>query len=315
LQKKALNALLRKVNSDSIFRTALLIRRVEERVAELYPSDLIQSPVHLSLGQEHHVAALVAALDPRDALFSSYRSHASYLAKGGSLEAFFAELFGKCTGMSGGKAGSMHINCPEKRMLGSSGIVGAVLPHAVGYAYGFKLRNEALISVSITGDGSVEEGVFFESLNFASLRNAPVLFVIEQNDWAVYTRRKQRQRFDLQKVVEAFKIPYYSLNDGFDFENVFNQSVLARKSILTRSGPAVMEITTCRYREHVGIGLTNDSWSNQERESWMARDPLIHDPRRQRYIQEIDLAIEAAVKFAQNSPTPEASMLLKNVIQ
>lgn len=315
MRKKDLNGLLLRVNSDSIFRTALLIRRVEERIAALYPSDCIQSPIHLSLGQEHHVAALVAALDPKDALFSSYRCHASYIAKGGALGPLFAELFGRSQGVSGGKAGSMHLSAPEQRMLGSSGIVGAVLPHAVGYAYGFKLRREPQICVSITGDGSLEEGVFFETLNFATLRRAPILFVIEQNDWAVYTRRGQRQSFDLKKVIAAFDLPFYSMPDGFDFESIHKQTALARAEILKRGGPALMEVTTCRYREHVGVNFAKDEWSVAERERWLARDPLIHDPRRARFLPEIDAAIEAAVVFAQNSPWPDASVLLQNVIE
>lgn len=298
-------------NYDTIFYDALRIRLVEERVAQIYPSDLIQSPVHLSLGQEHHVAALCAALDPSDALFSSYRCHAAYLAKGGSLQKFFAELFGKKTGISKGKGGSMHLSYPEKHMYGSSGIVSAVIPHAVGFAYGLRLEKSPHICVSITGDGSLEEGVFYESLNFAKLRNAPVLFVIEQNNWAVYTKRPTRQSFSLAKIAAAYDIPFKFIEDNFNFAEVYDR-VLELREFCLNHGPAILEIHCHRYNEHVGVRATDDFEEVQKNALAKKRDPLELD-RDPLLVEKINKEIEAAVSFAMLSPAPEINDLLSDV--
>ena len=163
------------------FYSALRIRLVEEAIVQIYDSDRVQSPVHLSIGQEHHIAVLGSLLSDSDHIFSSYRSHAIYLACGGSLKKFFAELFGKAGGISGGKAGSMHLSFPEKGLMGSSAIVGAVFSHAVGLSYAKKLNRSGGVVFSITGDGSMEEGTFFESMNLAKLLKVPVIFIIENN--------------------------------------------------------------------------------------------------------------------------------------
>ena len=143
-----------------LFRTALLIRLVEERIIELYPSDKIQSPVHLSIGQEAVAVGVCDGLRPDDLVFATYRSHGFYIAKGGGLDAMFAELYGRKGGVSGGKAGSMHLTAPEVGLMGSSAVVASTIPHAVGAGLSFKRRGSTRIAVAVFGDGATEEGVY-----------------------------------------------------------------------------------------------------------------------------------------------------------
>src|SRR5258708_17832153 len=168
-----------------LFRTALLIRLVEERIIALYPSDKIQSPVHLSIGQEAVAVGVCDALRPDDLVFATYRSHGFYIAKGGRLDAMFAELYGHKGGISGGKAGSMHLSAPEVGLMGSSAVVASTIPHAVGAALSFKRRGSSRVALAGFGDGATEEGVYHESLNFAALMNAPVLFIFDDQCLAI----------------------------------------------------------------------------------------------------------------------------------
>ena len=181
-----------------LFYEALRIRLVEEKIIELYPSDLIQSPVHLSVGQESVAVGVCANLNTEDWIFINYRGHAFYLAKGGPLPEFFAELMGKKSGQSKGKAGSMHLASPKQGIMGASAVVGSTISHAVGAALISKVKNENKIFIANFGDGALEQGVFHESLNFASLYKTPVLFLCEDNNLAVHSPKKERQSFSLK---------------------------------------------------------------------------------------------------------------------
>jgi pyruvate dehydrogenase E1 component alpha subunit len=197
-----------------LFRTALLIRLVEERIIDLYPSDKIQSPVHLSIGQEAVAVGVCDGLQPDDLVFATYRSHGFYVAKGGSLDAMFAELYGRKGGVSGGKAGSMHLAAPEVGLMGSSAVVASTIPHAVGAALSFKRRGASQIAVAVFGDGATEEGVYHESLNFAALMKVPVLFVCEDNGLAVHSHRPVRQSYRLAEHAATFGIAGRRLEEG-----------------------------------------------------------------------------------------------------
>ena len=173
--------------SDTLFYQALRIRLVEERIIELYPTDKIQSPVHLSIGQEAVAVGVCRSLRTTDLLFSSYRSHAFYLAKGGDLRTMFAELFGRVTGCCGGKAGSMHLAAPEVGFMGASAVVASTIPHAVGAALAAqRLKRTDQVIVVAFGDGATEEGVYHESLNFAGLHKLPLVLLCENNGLAVH---------------------------------------------------------------------------------------------------------------------------------
>src|SRR5262245_64132414 len=163
------------VTAERLYRSVRRIRRTEEEIARLYPTDRIKSPVHLSIGQEAVSAAVCDALEPRDVVFGTYRGHALYLAKGGDLDRMMAELYGKVTGCARGKGGSMHLVDSAHGVMGASAVVASTIPLAVGYAYKVKLRSERRVVASFFGDGAVEEGVFHESINFAKLKELPVL--------------------------------------------------------------------------------------------------------------------------------------------
>src|SRR3954454_2316519 len=212
-----------------LYRSLYRIRRVEEAIADAYPSDRIKSPVHLSIGQEAVSVGVCAALLPRDVVFGTYRGHALYLAKGGSMRAMVAELFGKATGCTRGKGGSMHLIAADKGVMGMSAVVGTTVANAVGHAYALRYRKTDAIVASFFGDGATEEGVFAESLNFAVLKKLPILFVCENNGYAIHTHQSRRQgKPDIRARAEAFGLPAERL-DGNDVFGLLwrTQEVLA----------------------------------------------------------------------------------------
>src|SRR5690242_10528411 len=176
------------------YRALYRIRRIEEEIAAVYPTDKIKSPVHLSIGQEAVSVGVCEALRPDDVVFGSYRSHAFYLAKGGNLRRMIAELYGKADGCAKGKGGSMHLIDIAARVMGASAVVGTTIPQAVGFAYALKLQRKDSVVASFFGDGAVDEGVFHESLNFAALKGLPIIFVCENNRYAIHTHQLRRQK-------------------------------------------------------------------------------------------------------------------------
>lgn len=301
---------------EKMFYSALRIRMVEERIVEIYPTDKIQSPVHLSIGQEHHVVALCEALRPEDQLFTTYRNHAAYLAKGGDIKLMMSELYGKYTGVSKGKAGSMHLSFPKRNLMGSSAIVGSVFSHALGAAYAIKINKKDRIVVVIAGDGATEEGVFHECMNFASLKNLPLLLVIENNGLAIHSRIEKRQSYNLMDLTRAYKIDSVLFEDGFNMDTVYSQALRVRDKILTEQRPFLFEIKTYRYKAHVGIIDDYDQGyrDRSEFQRWHNKDPLVIDePLINKYKTRIKQEIDDAVSFAEESPFPDCKELLKDV--
>ncbi len=299
-----------------LFRTALLIRLVEERIIELYPSDKIQSPVHLSIGQEAVAVGVCDALRPDDLVFATYRSHGFYIAKGGRLDAMFAELYGHKGGISGGKAGSMHLAAPEVGLMGSSAVVASTIPHAVGAALSFKRRGSPRLAVAVFGDGATEEGAYHESLNFAALMKVPVLFLCEDNGLAVHSHRPARQTYRLVEHAGSFGITGQRLEEGWDMLAV-RQATLDAAARVRAGVPYLLEIVTSRYKEHVGVG--DDFHFNYRTkdgiDAWKSRDPLVVDTRLVEALRaELEREIDAAVAFAEASPAPGRAELLTDVI-
>jgi len=237
-----------------LFRTALLIRLVEERVIELYPSDKIQSPVHLSIGQEAVAVGVCDALGPDDLVFATYRSHGFYIAKGGPLDAMFAELYGRKGGISGGKAGSMHLAAPEVGLMGSSAVVASTIPHAVGAALSFKRRGAKQIAVAVFGDGATEEGVYHESLNFAALMKVPVLFLCEDNGLAVHSHRPVRQAYRLPEHAATFGIASRRVEEGWDMLAI-RKATLALYGTSVHGVERVLTIADAPSRSKQGTGI------------------------------------------------------------
>jgi TPP-dependent pyruvate/acetoin dehydrogenase alpha subunit len=306
---------------ERIYRWLRLVRRVEEEIARLYPSDRIKSPVHLSIGQEAVSVGVCDALRPDDVIAPTYRCHAAYLAKGGSLREMMAELFGKATGIAGGKGGSMHLIDMKHNVLGASAVVGTTIPVAMGYAFALKAMKTDRVCVAFFGDGATEEGVFAESLNFAALRRLPILFVCENNNYAIHTPVSRRWASDrLCERVETYNVPAFQLDDG----DVFKLRALAAMAIdrlRQEQGPSFIECRTYRWREHVGPNEDFDAGyrSRADCEPWRLNDQVNQvaarlAPHRR---AEIDAAIEQeiadAVQFAEASPFPQAEALYTDV--
>lgn len=307
-----------------IYRSLFRIRRVEERIAEVYPSDKIQSPVHLAIGQEAVSVGVCEALARTDLVFGTYRSHAMYLAKGGDLNAMIAELYGKATGCARGKGGSMHLIDPGAGVMGTSAVVGTTIPQAVGFAWGARLQGRSTVVASFFGDGAVEEGVFHESMNFAALKKLPVLFVCENNFYAIHSPQQTRQpSTDLLVRAGSYGMRAERVGDS----DVFRIHALAQEAVdalrAGRSGPWFLECAAYRWREHVG---PNEDFKagyrpRSEAEPWYDRDPVKRagerlPPDERRGIEEEVLAeIQAAFEFAERSPFPEAEELYTDVFK
>jgi TPP-dependent pyruvate/acetoin dehydrogenase alpha subunit len=302
---------------ERLYRSLYRIRRVEEEIARAYPSDLIKSPVHLSIGQEAVSVGVCEALRPSDVVFGSYRGHALYLAKGGDLHAMIAELFGKVTGCTRGKGGSMHLIDPEAGMLGASAVVGTTIANAIGYAYALKYRRQNAIVASFFGDGATEEGVFSESLNFAVLKRLPILFVCENNQYAIHTHQRARQgRPDIGARARAFGLPVERIEDN-DVLRLFERTADVTQGIRAGHGPSFLEVMTYRWQEHVGPNRDDHLGyrTPEEARPWIENDQLrrltglVNPERRARLERRVEEEIADAFAFAHASPFPEPSEL------
>lgn len=228
-------------------KQCLRIRMIEEEIARRYPQGKMRTPVHLSIGQEAAAVGVCAALDNNDLAVSTHRSHAHYLAKGGDLNAFIAELHGKSNGCSGGFGGSMHLTDLSCGFVASTSIVGGTIPVGVGLAFAKKLRNESGIVVVFHGDAAIEEGVWHESVNFAVLNKLPVIFVCENNGYSCYTPLKERQpRDNFESLAISHGLSYICPQ----YQNV--DSIYLHAMMAKRMCPAFLEIKTSRWYEHCG---------------------------------------------------------------
>jgi TPP-dependent pyruvate/acetoin dehydrogenase alpha subunit len=305
------------------YRALLRIRRVEEEIARLYPTDCIKSPVHLSIGQEAASVAVCKALRPDDVAFGTYRSHALYLAKGGDLRRMIAELYGKVTGCARGKGGSMHLIDVGAGLMGTSAVVGTTIPLAVGYALAQQIRGTGRVVASFFGDGAVEEGAFHESLNFAALRKLPVVFVCENNLYAIHTPQRARQAAaGICDLAQAHGIPAVRIEDG-DFFRINEAAEQAVAAARAGGGPRFLECMAYRWKEHVGPGedFHFGYRDRGEAEPWLERDPIecvgaqLRPAERRAIAQEVEEEIRAAFAFAEESPFPEAEELWSDVVK
>jgi pyruvate dehydrogenase E1 component alpha subunit len=306
---------------ERLYRSLLYIRRVEEAVARIYPSDKIKSPVHLAIGQEAISVGVCDVLRPDDVVGGTYRSHAVYLAKGGDLRGMMAEMYGKVTGCARGKGGSMHLIAMDRLVLGASAVVGTTIPLATGYALALKREARGRVAVSFFGDGATEEGCFYESLNFAKLRALPILFICENNGFAIHEPIAKRWGApDLCRRVEGFGVPATRIEDG-DVFAIRAAAAAALERIRAGGGPELLECMTYRWREHVGPNEDFDQGyrSANERDPWLRHDQvprlgaMLAEPTRERIAAEIDAAIADAVGFAEESPFPAADELYAHV--
>ena len=308
---------------ERFYRALYRIRRVEEEIARVYSHDKIKSPVHLSIGQEAISVAVCEALEPRDVVFGTYRGHALYLAKGGDLRQMIAELYGKATGCAQGKGGSMHLIDTDAGVMGTSAVVGTTIANSVGYAYAMKYRRSGAIVASFFGDGATEEGAFHESLNFAALKRLPIVFVCENNSYAIHTHQLRRQaQANITERARSYGIRAQRIDNG-DVMQLHERVRHVVEEIRGGDvGPYFFECKTYRLKEHVGPG---DDWQlgyrmPQEAEGWLENDPVRQlgaqlDADRRRDIEsEIECEIEVAFAFAELSPEPKPETLFSDVV-
>ena len=233
-------------------RAMLRIRLVEQAIAERYAEQQMRCPMHLCIGQEAIAVGVCAALQPGDKVFSNHRAHGHYLAKGGSLKAMLAELYGRATGCCGGRGGSMHLIDLDAGFMGATPIVGGTVPLAVGSAWAARLQRQPRVTVVFFGDGCFEEGVVHESLNFAALHKLPIVFVCENNQFSVYTRLNERQpERPIYPIAAAHGMSAVSGN-GNDLDAVLGLARAAIGRARAGAGPQFLELHTYRWREHCG---------------------------------------------------------------
>lgn len=309
-----------------LYKNMLLIRQFEVRLTEIYHTDAIKSPVHLSVGQESIAVGVCDPLQNNDIVSNTYRCHATYIAKGGDLKQMMAELYGKATGCAGGKAGSMHLIDMPHGVLGASAVVGTTVPVSAGYA--LALQREAKTTgfkrmiVSMFGDGCTEEGCFYESLNFAALKHLPILFVCENNRYAINTPLHKRWATEqLCKRVETYGIPAHHIPDGDVFKIRTLVSSIIDQMRYENAGPAFIQCDTYRWLEHVGPrddhadGCRNLEILNQ----WKSHDQIerlgnmLTESMRQQVQAEVTQLIKESEEFAENSPYPGEKELHSHV--
>jgi TPP-dependent pyruvate/acetoin dehydrogenase alpha subunit len=305
-----------------LYRSLFRIRRVEEEVAKVYPTDKIKSPVHLSIGQEAVAVGVCDPLRQDDILFGTYRDHATYLAKGGDLRRMIAELYGKATGCAKGKGGSMHLIDLAVGSMGASAIVGTTIPHAVGYSYALRLEKSDRLVVSMFGDGAVDEGAFHESLNWAGVQKLPVIFVCENNYYAIHSHHLTRHASDnLCERARTYGMPAERVegNDVLAIRAKMAQAVEELRR--TGRGPRFFEFMTYRMKEHVGPN--NDYHQGyrkpDELAPWVDGDPIktlgqkLPPDQKARIDRAVEEEIRDAFEFAEKSPFPDLKELYTDV--
>ena len=259
-----------------IYRKLVLIRRSEEAIRRWYGQDEMKTPMHMSMGEEAIPVGVCAALASTDQVMGTYRTHALYLAKTDDVDGFFAELYGRASSPLRGKCGSMHLSAPEHGMMGCSAIVASAVPVSNWLSFANRYQANGKLVAVFFGDGAVEGGVFWESLNFACLRQLPILLVCEDNGLAVHTKPETRHGYDsITRLVAGYRCDTWE-TDSTDAVVVRD---LARRAIgRIREGkrPGFLRCRYYRYLEHVGINTDFDAGYRTEEgyREWLARDPV-----------------------------------------
>lgn len=254
------------------------IRITEETISSRYSQWQMRCPTHLCSGQEAIAAAVGIVLRKDDFVVSTHRAHGHYLAKGGSLKKMIAEIHGKAAGCSAGKGGSMHLIDQSVGFMGSTAIVGGTIPVGVGLGLSIKLHKTDQVSTIFFGDGAIEEGVFYESANFAAVKKLPVLFICENNLYSVYSPLSVRQP-EGRKIVDVVNsIGIVSEHgDGNNVVEVYEKVSQAVDAIRKSGSPRFLEFETYRWREHCGPNFDNNIGyrTEEEYQRWKQRDPIV----------------------------------------
>lgn len=306
------------------YRIMMLVRRFEEKSAQLYGKQKIKGFCHLYTGQEAVVAGMMSAITKEDKVITAYRDHGHALAMGMSANSVMAELFGKATGCSGGKGGSMHMFSKEHNFFGGHGIVGAQIPLGAGMALAEQYQGTKNVSICFFGDGAVRQGALHEAFNMAMLWKLPVIFICENNEYAMGTSVSRTTNMnDIYKIGLAYDMPSKQV-DGMKCETVHDAVFEAAENAREGNGPTFLEIKTYRYRGHSMSDPANYR-TKDELNTYKDKDPLETTKAtilKKKYASEKALEemedkiiddVEASVEFAENSPLPDPSELFKDV--
>lgn len=300
------------------------MRKFEEKTGQLYGQQKIRGFCHLYIGQEAVVAGSMSVLRPEDSMITAYRDHAHAIAKGMSPNAAMAEMYGKVTGCSKGKGGSMHFFDKENKFMGGHGIVGGQIPLGAGIAFAEKYNGTDNVCVCYMGDGAVRQGALNETFNMAMLWKLPVIFVVENNGYAMGTSvSRTTNQQDIYKMGLAYDMPSKAV-DGMDVVDVHNAMDEAVQRARRGDGPTFLEIRTYRYKGH-SMSDPARYRTKDELEKYKGLDPLITTKAaivKKKYAnekwfteveEEVKNTIDEAVRFAEESPYPDASELYKDV--
>jgi pyruvate dehydrogenase E1 component alpha subunit len=315
---------LKKEQLLAFYKNMVTIRAFELKAVELFAAGQIPGFVHLYLGEEAIATGVCASLEKKDYIASTHRGHGHLISKGGDLNLMMAELFGRTDGYCKGKGGSMHIADINLGILGANGIVGAGMPIATGAAFACKYKENGAVAVAFFGDGASDRATFHESLNLASTWKLPIVFLCENNGWAISNSQKTHQNVtDISDRASGYGIPGVSV-DGNDVVAVYEAAGAAIDRARKGDGPTLVECKTWRHRGHFegDPGAYKDP---KDQADWLAKDPI---PRLEKNLVKLKYAaqaeldkikataeaeIEAAVKYAQASPEPDPSELLTDV--
>jgi pyruvate dehydrogenase E1 component alpha subunit len=308
-----------------LYREMLLIRRFEERAGQLYGMGLIGGFCHLYIGQEAVITGMMSVAMPGDSIIASYRCHGHMLACGMDPKGVMAELTGRAAGYSKGKGGSMHMFSQEKSFFGGHGIVGAQVPIATGLGFAHKHKKDGLVAVCYLGDGAVNQGQVYESLNMAALWKLPVLYVIENNKYGMGTSQERASAGALHDRGEGYGIPGEAV-DGMDVLTVRAAAIKALDYVRGGNGPMILEMMTYRYRGHSMSDPAKYRTRDEVDQMRKDHDPIDHLGARltesgvadQDALKEIDRDIRAriaeAADFATDAPEPEAEELWTDIL-
>lgn len=306
------------------YELMLLLRRFEEKAGQLYGMQKIRGFCHLYIGQEALAAGCMTATEPGDSFITAYRDHGLAIAKGISAKACMAELYGKATGCSKGKGGSMHFFGVKERFFGGHGIVGAQIGTGAGLAFAEKYLGTQNVSLTFFGDGAARQGMLHETFNLAMLWKLPVVFICENNHYAMGTSVARTSNVvDIYKLADAYDMPGDSV-DGMDPEAVHDAVARAVKRARAGEGPTLLEMKTYRYKGH-SMSDPQKYRTKEEVEEYKEKDPIevvknillnehnVSEEEIEVINERVRLEVEESVKFAEESPWPSDDELLKDV--
>jgi pyruvate dehydrogenase E1 component alpha subunit len=327
LQPKIYKALATKFSKETYlywYELMLLLRRFEEKTGQLYGMQKIRGFCHLYIGQEAIAAGCMTATNPDDKFITAYRDHALAIAKGMSAKSCMAELYGKATGCSKGKGGSMHFFGVKENFFGGHGIVGAQIGTGAGIAFAERYKGTKNVVLCFFGDGAARQGMLHEAFNMAMLWDLPVVFICENNHYAMGTSVSRTSKtLDIYKLADAYEMPSDSV-DGMSPEDVHNAVLRSVNRAREKGGPTLLEIKTYRYKGH-SMSDPQKYRTKEELEEYKEKDPIEHvlkvlktdygvtDEEVEVIVERVKAEVEESVQFAEESPWPSDDELLKDV--